>query len=310
MSSTSATISYKKETAVLRIELQPCSKLLRPGPGQHYFLYQPRSLQGWENHPFTLGAYSSTSPPSKQLKIAEKDADIEVNTSSASSSSDYETSSSENKFVFWVRPYDGWTKRIRDRCLKSADGVLRPTILLEGPYGHSSPVFAYDTVLMITAGTGIAAAVPYILDHIERSSSGKTKCADMRLHWAARQPEFFKDVCSQELAPALTRPDFSASFYATGGSTVASSSSADISPVEEKPGFSSKSATDIDMQSGRPDVRALVLGAAEEVTAASVRLAVLVCGPAAIADEARASVVEAMKQGCRTIEYFEEAYGW
>lgn len=133
----------------------------------------------------------------------------------------------------------------------------------------------------------------------------------MRLHWAARQPEFFKEVCSHELAPALGRSDFSASFYDTSGGAVLSPSASDISPVEGKPGFlATAPPSDIHMQSGRPDVRALILDAAQEASAASVRLAVLVCGPAVIADQARAAVVAAMKQGCRKIEYFEEAYGW
>lgn len=310
IASTTTTISYQKESKVLRIELQPGSETLRPGPGQHYFLYQPYSISGWESHPFTLAAYSAPSQ-SGAPQIENNDKTFEVNTSSAVAGSDFDTSISKNKLVFWIRPYDGWTKRIRNQCLKSSTGIIQPTILLEGPYGHSASVHAYDTILMITAGTGIAAAVPYILDHIKRSSTGNTRCTDMRLHWTARQPDFLRDVCGQELAPALERSDFSASLYCTSSNVVLSPAASDVSPIEQKPDFLSlPSRSDIQIQDGRPDVTALILDAAEEAVTASVRLAVLVCGPAVIADEARAAVVAAMKRGCRRIEYFEEAYGW
>jgi len=40
------------------------------------------------------------------------------------------------------------------------------------------------------------------------------------------------------------------------------------------------------------------------------RVAVLVCGPSAMADEARIAVHGVMKRGCFGIEYFEESFGW
>lgn len=41
-----------------------------------------------------------------------------------------------------------------------------------------------------------------------------------------------------------------------------------------------------------------------------VRTAVLVCGPAEMADEARMAVHAVLKQGYRDVEYFEESFGW
>lgn len=39
------------------------------------------------------------------------------------------------------------------------------------------------------------------------------------------------------------------------------------------------------------------------------RIAILTCGPGAMADEARAAVHQALKNGKRGLEYFEEAFG-
>ncbi|GAB7347554.1 hypothetical protein MBLNU459_g4444t2 [Dothideomycetes sp. NU459] len=324
MTSPSTTITYKKETDVLRIEVQLGSELLKPGPGQHYYLYQPMSFRCWENHPFTLGAYSV--PLQLETPKAENDStkkDIEVNITSAEPNFYNDNrSSTEKNLIFWVRPYDGWTKRLRNQCLKSTSGVIQPKLLLEGPYGHAASLPAYDTVLMFTGGTGVAAAVPYILDHIQRSgSAGKTRTTTMHLHWSARQHAFFKDVSQRELAHALERPDFHASFYCTDGAagagpssktSASASTSGEISPVENKLGSQSASSScrGIEIQRGRPDVTAVILGAAQEAAASSSRLAVLVCGPAAMADEARAAVSTALRQGVSSIAYFEEAYGW
>ena len=59
---------------------------------------------------------------------------------------------------------------------------------------------------------------------------------------------------------------------------------------------------------GRPDVRAHVEEAAGRV--GSGRLAVMACGPAQMADEARRAVVWALGVGFRRVEYFEESFKW
>ena len=61
---TSFLVQYFEDSDLIKVELSPASSMLKPAPGQHYYLYQPVSLKGWENHPFTLGAYV---PPSLSL---------------------------------------------------------------------------------------------------------------------------------------------------------------------------------------------------------------------------------------------------
>jgi ferric-chelate reductase len=110
------------------------------------------------------------------------------------------------------------------------------------------------------------------------------------------------------MRPALGRSDISTSFYST--STIHSkSTSAEIDKIDG----GGASSIDVKINQGRPDITAAILRAAKENMdggSAAGRLAILVCGPASMADEARAAVQHAMKSGCRSIEYIEETFGW
>lgn len=59
---------------------------------------------------------------------------------------------------------------------------------------------------------------------------------------------------------------------------------------------------------GRPAVREVVEEVAGE--AGQERLAVVACGPARMADEARKACVEMLGRGYRGVEYFEESFKW
>lgn len=94
-STTSSTVKYCKDSDLAKIEMYPAQTTLVPRPGQFYYIYQPMSLKGWENHPFTLGAYN---------------ADCRMKN---------EGSQQRSKLIFYIRPYDGWTRRLRDQCCKT-----------------------------------------------------------------------------------------------------------------------------------------------------------------------------------------------
>ncbi|KAL4995175.1 ferric reductase NAD binding domain-containing protein [Aspergillus recurvatus] len=346
---TSSIVQYFEDSDLIKVELSPASSTLKPGAGQHYYLYQPVTLKGWENHPFTLGAYVPSSSSSSNESVRPDG---------------HEKSQQGSKLIFYIRPYDGWAKRLRDQCRKSGLHAISPKLLLEGPYGHAAPLHTFDTVLMVVGGTGIAAAVPYIIDHISRSEgTAKTRTTRLRLVWSARTTEMFERVFCDELAWVLGHEDILTSFYCTSSESSSSSSGSQSSlakkekdanvtilPAEEASSSSSNlsgssngnavpdarapsgsipiNAADkesnadisrlapvrnpVEYLSGRPNVRAIVTAEAQEAKANSSRLAVLTCGPAQMADECRQTVYEVMrgKKGFRDVEYFEEAFGW
>lgn len=307
----------------MRIEVTPAasfsSLLYGPAPGQFYYLYQPFTMKGWENHPFTLGAYikgeSSKSP----------DAQSHENTS--------------DKLIFYVRPYDGWTRQVRDNCRKATEkgGVIHPSLIVEGPYGHGLPLHHFDTQLFIVGGTGIASAVPYIQDYMERASNGTgLKTTKVHLVWSGKQEALFECITrSEELRGVLGRSDIQLSFYCTNGRRENESSDEGVRldgkarggedgdklepAVTSLPHDSEKTGAmspisqddlDLNIQYGRPDVRSIVALASEDASASSSSLAVLTCGPAQMADDTRSAVHAVMRGGFRNVEYFEETFGW
>ncbi|EAW22133.1 ferric reductase family protein [Aspergillus fischeri NRRL 181] len=302
---TGCVATYDKAADIIHLELTPGSGL-QPAPGQYYFLYQPFRLTGWESHPFTLGSWSyKDGAPSTQCRSLKRDSTTDVSEipllpDTPSSGSDYgsiDTSADppERKLAlrFWIRPYDGWTRHLRDQCLQSPTRTIHPNILLEGPYGEQCPLWKYESVLLIAGGTGIAAAVPYIQDHILRSSTGRTSTQGIHLVWTARQPALMRDIAGRELKQALRRKDFRVSFYVTSEST---------SQDEIMDG--------VEYACGRPDLQAIITAHAEEARLSSSSVLVLVCGPSGMADQARAAVHQAMRRGCRSLRYLEESFDW
>jgi predicted ferric reductase len=300
---THTTASYSKESDVVRLDIKSDSFLTRPAAGQFYYLYQPTTWQGYENHPFTLGAWSLGCPTTDE---AESSLLQQTNTQHDfdQSGSTLRHSDSTQTLTFWIRPYDGWTKRLRDECLQSSTRITTPTILLEGPYGHHHPMSSFDSVLLIAGGTGIASAVPYILEHMSLSESGKTNTTYIHLLWTARQASLIQEVFARELRTATPRNDFTADLFFTRQSEGSKYTEEELErEVDEH--FKMP-----ELQYGRPDMAAAIAKAATRAELTGTKVAVLVCGPPAMADEARLAVHRALKRGCHGVEYHEESFGW
>ncbi|GAB1207771.1 hypothetical protein APSETT445_006502 [Aspergillus pseudonomiae] len=319
--------TYSKDADVIRLDIQAGGST-RPLPGHYFHLYQLFSWRGWENHPFTVGActaQSTTSPftsssNTKQAPHFMTGALNEKNpfTSTTTEIFTQETQSSTTaptpgNLVFWIRPYNGWTKQMKNQCLRSSsddsteNGYYQASISisLEGPYGHTLPLHHYGTVLMIVGGTGIATAVPYIHDHVSRLSKtgsrrpgdNSTQTSNLTLVWACRGHEFMEQLCGRELASALELEGFTGRFHCTKGCD------SHCAAVDDKDG-------ELRIERGRPNIENIIYGVATEAQIVKHRMAVLTCGSAHMSDEVRRSVHSILKKGYEGIEYFEEAYSW
>ncbi|KAG9857046.1 putative plasma membrane ferric-chelate reductase, partial [Aureobasidium melanogenum] len=294
--------SYSKESDVIRLDIRTNSFFAQPAAGQFYYLYQPSTWQGYENHPFTLGAWYPQSPASEDADTYLLQHDDLPNEFDQSNSIPRYQSTVQN-LTFWIRPYDGWTRRLRDECLQEPTRLFEPTILLEGPYGHHCPISSYDSVLLIAGGTGIASAVPYILEHMALSKAGESDTTHMHLLWTVRQASFIEEVFAKELRIAAQRDDFSADLFFTRQSE-GPKHGEEQSRSEENAYLRSR------LQYGRPDIAAAIAKAAIRAEMTGTKVAVLVCGPPAMADEARLAVHHSLKRGCHDLQYFEESFGW
>lgn len=342
---TKATATYDKEGDFIRLEVVPGSRMLKPAPGQHYFLYQPLKWNGWECHPFTLSAYETLGSHNDAgsaevgvqsdvpaMALTEKDIQVDATGPSSSLPSEVASVSSQHnpaifadavgrvKLTFFIRPFGGWTKRLRADCLKSETGVTTPTVFIEGPYGERSPMYTYENIIFVAGGTGISGALPYLQDHLQRvNSEGKlgTRTRDITLVWSAKQSAIIRNVAQHELKPVLGREDIHVHLHTTyrkeiPGSPGASDKSDSVHDKESLSTASASAGQQLALAHGRPNIRELILSIVEVVHNAGTaggKIAILVCGPAAMADEARAAVHTALKRGHREVDYIEETFG-
>ncbi|GME43013.1 Plasma membrane ferric chelate reductase Fre2 [Neofusicoccum parvum] len=362
---TKTTAIYDRESNIITLEIVPGPNIAPPKPGQYYFLYQPFSIRGYENHPMTLGTWrrhSNVSSASEEevypltpttTSSAEQEEDGETAALSSSSqpllssaassasssvtnlatpSSPTSPSKSSAKtpttLTFWIRPYDGWTRRLRDQCIRhdaqahpnsgrtrTRTARLHPLVLLEGPYGATHALGSYDATILIAGGSGISAAVPYLQEEHakqQRASPGGEEDVEegggsdgagrarMQLVWAAREEAFMREVVERELAAGLAQGAFGAALFCTG----------DAARAERVGG--------VEIQAGRPNVRAVIGEAAQGVVAAKARarpgkrgrIAVLLCGPPAMARGVEAAVRSAAEEFDCWVDYFDEVFSW
>ncbi|KAK6381382.1 hypothetical protein LTS17_004439 [Exophiala oligosperma] len=324
---TKTTATYLQDANVIRLEVIPGSNLLKPGPGQHYFIYQPAKWKGWENHPFTLGAWHGlkqhdnaaimSCSTSDDNTVRKKDVEIQVlpvNSPMTPIGANFPsqrrksiTQVSEYKLVFFVRPYSSWTMRLKEECLKSLSGSVKATTLIEGPYGERSPLHQFETVVLIVGGTGLSGALPYLLDHVNRSASGQTQTRHITLIWCAKQAAMIRDVAARELQLVLDREDVNVYFHATSQYEI---------PIAMEASNIEKwvhAYPQLMISYRRPDIRRTIRSVVENAHAAGSaggKVAIMTCGPAAMADEARSVIHQVLKGGMNNVEYFEETFGW
>lgn len=341
---------------MIRIEAFPGSRFLQPGPGQHYYIYQFNKLRFWENHPFTLAAsyaageeigdpvqgltnQPTSDPDSRPTLLVESKSEGSIDSDETPSSGSVSPSPAlfsspkieasnqlippgQHKLVFFIRPFNSWTKRLRDECTKAGpQGLTNTRILLEGPYGERSPLRAFENVIFIVGGTGIAGAVPYLQEHLrltaaKQSSSPdskhvrETRTRDITVIWATKQSAMIRDIAARELKPFLHRNDITFKFFATRDKKA----NALVAPEKLK-GIATPSSTDfqdIEILNQRPNIQEDVSAIVDQINAAGSKggkIGILTCGPAAMADEARAAAHRALKEGKKGLEYIEEAFG-
>ncbi len=338
---------YDKQADLIRLEIFPGSRILKPGPGQHYYLYQPLNLRGWENHPFTLGAYKtirnadtieSVTGQQDHALVDKEIQDVSTSPSSATSSevspaasqhegTPFPNATGQQKLIFFVRPFSSWTRRLREECLKSASGIITPRFFIEGPYGERSPLTTYENVVFIVGGTGIAGALPYILEHIKTTANAEaignngrlwTRTTNITLIWSAKQSALIRNIAAHELAPALGREDIQVHLHSTSHKEKTSTQDVGsreviVADLDSKATTATTNSTvALEILYGRPNIRETILELVDNVDSAGAaggKIAILTCGPAGMADEARAAVHVALKQGRRGVDYIEETFG-
>ncbi|KAF2641167.1 ferric-chelate reductase [Massarina eburnea CBS 473.64] len=305
---TKAVATYDTHSNLVRMDVPFGNSVLKPRAGMYYYIYVLNDLfYAHQNHPFTLayvtprkgGTTHGDASPRPLLRPRPRRTSSAESTESDSLLSPPSSYESSPSLVFLIRPYDGFTSRLVKHASQSQlptslrvliegpYGQLR--VLIEGPYGHTLPLHTYPNILFIVGGTGIAVPLSHITTLLGQDSAVTT----VRIIWAVREHAFLASVLKDfEGLLDDERVIFEAHV------TQDEESKDELESVLKR----------VRVEAGRPDVRTAV----EEVTreAGQERLAVMACGPAQMADQARQASVEMLGKGYRGVEYFEESFKW
>ncbi|KAH4256495.1 hypothetical protein HBI04_160270 [Parastagonospora nodorum] len=291
---TQATVSYDPASNIVRMDVDGSKNFLAPQPGTYYYVHVLNDiLYAHQNHPFTL-AYTSSEIvqpcPTPSSPLSSRPSHHRTFSEESTESDSLlvpNTKKSLSNLVFLIRPYDGFTSRLKSHCLLHPKKLR---VLIEGPYGHSEPLYHSPNVLFIVGGTGIA--VP--LSHISRllSSISRTQC--IKIVWAVREHAFLASVL-RDFSGLLGDERVYMEVHITQDEEVES----------EVLGEDIKS---VRIVTQRPDVFGTVNQAAED--AGQRGLTIVACGPASMADQARKASVEMLARGHRGVEYLEESFKW
>ncbi|KAL5604380.1 hypothetical protein BROUX41_002352 [Berkeleyomyces rouxiae] len=276
--SSRATVSWSSAANMLRLNVPIASSLYQPQAGTFYYIYVLNSRYFWQSHPFTVATISSSTAATTTASPLPDDSSTPL--------LGHVAAPKPAEMTFLIRPYAGFTNRLK-AIAQHGPATLR--VLIEGPYGHTAPLATFNTCLFLVGGSGIAAP----LSHLRRLVAAQRA---VRIVWAVRESALVTEVLACDFAGLLC---------AIGNNRSAISLDIYVTSDEARDVIAPQG---IRVLAGRPEVRCEVEAAAAQTGAG--RLAVLACGPAVMADDARAAVVEAVARGYTQTEYFEEAFNW
>ncbi|GAA5867883.1 hypothetical protein JCM8547_003404 [Rhodosporidiobolus lusitaniae] len=197
-------------------------------PGKHIYLHAPTFEGG--GHPFSI---SSTFLPVSHL--------------------DDDPKPKSGTMVLCVRVHGegGLTSKLYNHVMEGSEALAYATeesknlsmplfpAFTEGPYGHSLLLHRYESVLLITGGTGVTFALPLVLDLVRRARNrhlGSTKplvTSRVVFVWAVKNRDEV-ELISDELREAIAYapPGFlDVQVYVTSGGTSSNNSSIAQLPI-------------------------------------------------------------------------------
>ncbi|KAI8674461.1 FAD-binding FR-type domain-containing protein [Fusarium keratoplasticum] len=286
---TRATSIYNPSSNIVRLVIPWSTSLYKPAPGTYYYIHVLNGPRCWESHPFTVATVSDEGQPAakllgEQVPLLEAD-NVGTSSDSAETQSLYPETCN---MTFLIRPYDGFTSRLRDTAEAAWPRKVPQTVLVDGPYGHTQPFHLFDNVVFVVGGSGIVVPLSYL-----QALTGPIAPKSVKIHWAVREPGFALDVLHNDIGELLGSSNLSIEIHLTAHT-----------PRDELNDWPSQ----VTLHHGRINAASVVRGASEKAGSESV--AVVACGPAQMADTARKTVVEMLHNGVSRIEYFEESFQW
>ncbi|KAJ4251004.1 hypothetical protein NW762_011654 [Fusarium torreyae] len=284
-----ATSVYHPSSNIVRLVIPWSTSLYKPAPGTYYYIHVLNGPRCWESHPFTVAAVTDEGQHSSKM-LGEQVPLLEGNSTEQNSNINEpeEVCDDARTMTFLIRPYDGFTSRLRDAASAEWPKNVPQRVLVDGPYGHTQPFHLFDNVVFVVGGSGIVVPLSYL-----QVLTGSTAPRSVKIHWAVREPAFALDVLRTDISDALGSANLSVDIHLTTHT-----------PQDELSDWPSQ----VTLHRGRIEASSVVRGTSEKANGES--LAVVACGPAQMADDARKTVDDLLRNGVMRIEYFEESFQW
>lgn len=300
---TRAAATYDRAADIVRLSVPCGSSVYAPKPGTYYYLHVLDGPRPWESHPFTVATVRDRQPQSSVKLLGEQVPLLEPGEPDATADNAQDlldpSSSSSPSMTFLIRPYDGFTSRLKHHASTHWPSPAPLHVLVDGPYGHTQPLHLFSRVVFIVGGSGIVVPLSYLQSLTVPPPSSPSSPSSpipraIHIHWSIREPQLAHDVLQTDLSPFLSSPNLSITIHLTGRSSSSSSSSSCPPRVS--------------LHSGRIDAPSVIRSS---LTASPIEtLAVVACGPAQMADAARKTVAGLKRNGATGMEYFEESFEW
>ena len=292
---TTAQATFTPAANMVRLEIPVSSSMYRVRPGTFFYLTMVNDSRFWESHPFTVASTSMSSccgqggggVANEAVPLLEGGG---YDTPREALQRGDALSETAESMTFLIRPYDSFTSRLKDLAEAQWPKPASIRMAVDGPYGNTLPLHLFDTVVFVVGGSGIVVPLSYAGQLTASSPRPHCVC----IHWAVRQPALAAEVIQRDLKRALGCTNVSLDVHLTG-------SDGHEHGVDGIHGG-------VKWHWGRIDAAAVVKEAVGDAGDGSV--AVVACGPARMADDARRATVEAMGSSDCRIDYFEESFQW
>jgi predicted ferric reductase len=288
---TKATVSYDTSSNLVRMSVDGSKNWIAPKSGTYYYIHVlDDMLYAHQSHPFTLAYVDSDlnqSPSTPLSPLATRPAPHRTSSDESDALLIPRTLKTNSNLVFLIRPYEGFTSRLKSHCLLHPKQLR---VLLEGPYGHTVLLQTFPSVLFVVGGTGVA--VP--LSHISHLLSSTSQVQNVKIVWAVREYAFLASVL-RDFKGLLSDEKVEMEVHVTRDE-------------EAKDDVLGEDLKSVRVMTHRPDVYVAVEDSARY--AGQRRLAIVACGPALMADQARKASVNMLAKGYSGVEYFEESFKW
>ncbi|KAJ5512016.1 FAD-binding 8 [Penicillium expansum] len=319
---------YNSDANVIQIKAR-VRQTLSPSPGTYFYVYGWRSIKFWESHPFTLSSWN---------KVTTGDESYTELIFLVSIRGGF-TSRLQKQLL-----YHG------DSDMGASSAVRKMTLSVEGPYGPSFCPWKSEMAVFIIGGAGITVATSFmqqLLHSLTSQTDQKSDIRTIKIVWAVKNIELYRFVRERYISTwehvfASNDVELSLDIYLTCSSKMNSETSISTEHVPQsldlsgdtKGGVLPSPSTESEISTpsalrevgsekpgpgpflttfyhGRPDISNIVTNQVEVLeSAGGKRLALVGCGPKAMAHDIRLSFVDISKIPQVNVDFHLAPFGW